>query len=291
MMHAGASRALSVLRGVAFRKMEGAGNDFVVLDARQSPGPRLNRARIAALLDRRFGVGGDGLLRIRPGVSGLDARVDYWNADGGRASFCGNGARCVAKLLLGENGGANTGEVRFRLERVVVRARRSDQGTTGKIDRNADERIAVSHPRPRALEMPGPGGPSVPRGAQPCFVDSGVPHWILRVDDLEAFDLAKWAPPIRRHASLGPAGANVDAVELGRDGIRVRTWERGVEGETLACGSGLLAVAWWASEVLGRPFPIHLRTVGGAAFRAIPDGPQRLWLEGPAREVFQGAIP
>ena len=276
------------VRGFDFLKMEGAGNDFVLLDTRRVRGPRLDRARIAALLNRRYGIGGDGLLRVRPGSRGLDAQVDYWNADGGRATFCGNGARCVAKVLLDE-APASVSEVRFRLERVTVRACRAGtkSARASPAVTSATVRIAVSHPRPRTLALPATRLPG-PRGIRPAFIDSGVPHWILPVAELESFDLDRYAPPIRHHEALAPAGSNVDAVELREDVLHVRTWERGVEGETEACGSGLLAAAWWAVTERGMRVPVRLRSRGGASFRVTWDGDDRLWLEGPAREAFRG---
>jgi diaminopimelate epimerase len=262
---------------VRFLKVEGAGNDFVLIDGRRGPAPRLSRSRIRALLDRHRGIGGDGLLLLELAATPERTQVRYWNADGGRADFCGNGARCVALRLLSEAPG--DGEVRFRLGRVAVRARRAPAG-----------RIAVLHPVPRELALPA-RPPEGPRGIRPVWINSGVPHWILPVPRVDDFNLERWGPALRVSPRLGRAGTNVDAVEIRAGQVHVRTWERGVEGETQACGSGILAAAFWAWRRAGIPPPIRLRSRGGDRFRMMPGGQDPgLWVEGPAKIVFGGTL-
>lgn len=264
-------------RATRFVKVEGAGNDFVLLDQRAGSRRRPGRPDIQNLLDRHRGVGADGLLLLGESSNGLDTVVGYWNSDGEPAEFCGNGARCVAQYLLGLE--PEREQLRFQLGRVEVEARRATDG-----------RVAILHPMPRFLSLP-QQGPRVPPGVIASWVDSGVPHWLLPVPAVDGFNLAEWGPMIRTHPSVGPRGTNVDAVEVTPEWIRVRSWERGVEGETQACGTGLLAAGFWAHRRLGRAFPIELRSLSGDLFQAfVSEDRDGLWLEGPARTVFRGEV-
>ncbi len=306
MKRQGARRDGRTLSGYPFLKVDGAGNDFVLVDARGETIPRPSRAAVRRLLDRHRGVGGDGLLLICDDpVSGVP-RVRFQNPDGGVATFCGNGARCVGLVLLQKT---RRDSVAFRLGRIQVIARRSRPGRV---------RVRVPNPRPLPLPegwppisdselasrpeaAPGSGRRRPVRtvrareaGAPPPaggWYDTGVPHWIVPVTAIDTLDLAALARPLRAWPALGAGGTNVDAVEV-RDGVvHVRTWERGVEGETLACGSGLVAAGHWAATACGVPLPVNLVTVGGdrLVLEADPGG-RHLWLEGPARVVFEGRL-
>ncbi len=271
-------------RVVPFVKWEGGGNDFVLLDHRSLPSaggaPRLSAARIRTWLDRHRGVGGDGLLVIARTGPGRAARVSFWNPDGRRAAFCGNGARCVAAYLLAGDP-ATDAATSFRFGRVRLRAARSAPG-----------RYRVELPPPRPLSRPR-GRPPLRGAAAGVWIDTGVPHWVVPVRDraaLESLDLATLAPPLRRWSLLGPGGTNVDFAACSGNEIRLRTWERGVEGETLACGSGLAAVGVWAVESGRARYPVRLRSRAGDRFRLERDASGRLWLEGPAHPVFEGRI-
>jgi diaminopimelate epimerase len=273
---------MGLLAGRPFLKVDGAGNDFVLLDVRGGAMPRLARAAVRNLLDRHRGVGGDGLLLIGDGSVTGEPRVRFRNPDGGAASFCGNGARCVAFVLLGDT---RMERVAFNLGRVRVEARRSRPG-----------RVSVLVPYPRLLPVPA-GRPPVAaaKGARPAtagaWYDTGVPHWIVPVASVDALDFAALARPLRAWTALGPAGTNVDAVEIRGRVLHVRTWERGVEGETLACGSGLVAAGYWGSIACGLALPLTLATAGGDRLRLDADSAGRgLWLEGPARVVFAGRL-
>jgi len=260
-----------------FLKVEAAGNDFVLLDRRRGPVPALGKSLVHRLLDRHRGVGGDGLLLVEAGPGTPAAKVRYWNADGGRAAFCGNGARCVALILLERSG---PGEVEFLFGRRRLRARRTGGG-----------RIAILTPPPCPLSLPRSRPPLPSRVRRWVWLDSGVPHWCFLADDLADLDLEAVAPPLRRWRSLGRGGTNVDAMCLRGGAVEVRTFERGVEGETEACGSGLVAAGFWAAEALGVPYPVSLRSRGGDGFRLRPDaGGRGLWLEGPARVVYRGEL-
>ncbi len=261
---------------IPFTKMHGAGNDFVVVDHREPYLPADRRALLARLCDRRRGVGADGVLLLERDAE-HDFAMRYHNADGGVAEFCGNGARCIARFAL-SLGVGRSGEVTFRTDAGVKRARATDDG-----------RIALWF---GAVE----DGEAVTLGAigrtfAGRRVVAGVPHFVVPVPRLDTVPLAEWAPPLRAHTRLGPAGANVDFVSRMPDGrVAMRTWERGVEAETLACGSGAMASALWALLEGAAP-PVIVHTSGGddlvVEFVAGPGG-REATLIGPAEFVFTG---
>ncbi len=286
------------MRRIPFHKAHGAGNDFVILDSRKGNLEPPTRRQIRALLDRRLGIGGDGLMLLSAGRGEAGVAVRYWNADGSPAAFCGNGARCAAELILGRRAG---GEVSLIFGRRIYRARRSGLG-----------RIRLGLPSPRLLRIPDPVPPGVDelwsaeqvrmkqagegvgqreQASGAAWIDSGVPHFILPVPNVEEADLAALAAPIRSWPALGPHGTNVDLLDEAGGEWRVRTWERGVEGETPACGSGLAAAGFYAAFLLGRPFPVRLRSAGGDTFALDLDPEGKLvWLDGPACIVYSGLL-
>lgn len=260
--------------GLTFWKLEGAGNDFVLVDEGASPMPTGPRAPwIRDILDRRRGVGGDGLLLLSR--NGPRPRVRYWNADGGRAAYCGNGARVVARFLLDDAGAMDS--LRFDFGRRQLLAKRGI----------GPGRIQVLTPRPRRRVLP--ARLRLPATQAVALYDAGVPHLLLHMRGIAEQDLAALAPPLRRAPAFGSAGTNVDLVEIRRGRLHVRTWERGVEGETEACGSGLLAAATWAMEERRLTPPILLESRGGDLFRVAIEGDD-LWLEGPTRVVCRGTL-
>ena len=261
----------------AFRKMHGAGNDFVVIDHRDPFLPAEPTDLFVRLCDRRRGVGADGVLLLERSAT-HDFTMRYFNADGGLADFCGNGARCIARFALALGLGSG-GEVRFETgagpQSAVPRPGGLIALTFGTV-------AAGTHV---ALEACG-------RRFEGRLIVAGVPHLVLPVERPSEIPFADWSPVLRAHESLGPAGANVDYVEARADGrVGMRTWERGVEGETLACGSGAIATAIWAIEEAGRAAPVTVRTVGGddlvVETAAVPGG-HDVVLVGGAVTVFTG---
>lgn len=262
---------------VPFLKMHGAANDFVVVDRRTVALPEPLDDWVRRICDRRRGVGADGVLLLEPD-SEFDFAMAYHNADGRRAEFCGNGARCLARLALDRGLGRN-GEVRFRSDAGPQRARRADGGT---IELHFG-RITAASPRER-LEAAG-------RMFDGRFVVAGVPHFVVAVERVEWVPVAEWGAALRHHARFEPAGANIDFVaRLGASRIAMRTFERGVEAETLACGSGAMASAL-AAHAEGEASPVHVVTAGGdelrVAFTAAADGFD-VSLTGPAETAFTG---
>lgn len=262
---------------IPFVKMHGAANDFVVVDHRAPFLPADARALFARLCDRRRGVGADGVLLLERDPA-HDFAMRYHNADGGEAEFCGNGARCIARFALGLGLGRE-GEVSFRTAAGAKRARELPDGRIalefGAV--GAGERVRVES-----------GG----RAYEGRLIVAGVPHFVVPVPDVGAVPLAGVAPALRRHERFGAGGANVDFVAPRSDGrVAMRTYERGVEAETLACGSGAIASAVWAVADGVAASPVIIRTAGGddlvVAFAAGAAEPVAT-LTGPAEVAFTG---
>jgi diaminopimelate epimerase len=266
-----------------FTKMSGAGNDFVLIDNRQLRLP-LERAHVAALCHRRFGIGADGLLAVEAGRDGADFAMRYFNADGGEAEMCGNGARCFARFVrpLLPSGPASE-SVRFATMAGIIQARYLGD----------EVEIALTPPTgfdlSRALTLP--RGPRLVHS-----VNTGVPHAVVFVENVEHIALPEAGPEIRYHEAFQPKGTNVNFVQIvGPGRIRVRTYERGVEGETLACGTGVAASAILAHLVHGIAGPVIVRVQGGADLRVAWHGDgaeiRHVTLQGPATVTFTGEVP
>ena len=264
---------------IPFLKMHGAANDFVVIDQRQTGVPSAVAdwsGLVRRLCDRRRGAGADGVLLLEAADS-ADAAMRYFNADGGEADYCGNGARCLARFAL-DLGLGRDGVLRLATAVGVQEARRSDAGIE-------------LHFGP--VEAAGPvfSIEACGRGFSGRQVLAGVPHFVVPSDLLERVPVQEWGGGLRRHPHFGREGANVDFVARQRDGsVAMRTYERGVEGETLACGSGAIATAIWAATE-GAPSPVRVRTAGGdtliVGFVA-QDATYDVTLAGPAEVAYRG---
>lgn len=266
----------SGLAGRPFVKVCGGGNDFILVDERASPlpldGPEL--ARIVC--QRALSVGADGLILIRPSTS-ADLAMVYFNADGSRA-FCGNGTRCVARWAHLHAGLPQ--EMTLETDRGVLRAR--IRGERAEVDM-----ATPIGPRP---------GPPLDGAGLPghgLWLDTGCPHVVVIVATLPGPEFADRARPVRHHASLGPEGANVDFVTVeDPHRLRLRSFERGVEGETLACGTGAVAATLAAASRSLVASPVTCLTRGGQSlrvrFRRTPDGWADVTLEGDGRIVYRG---
>jgi diaminopimelate epimerase len=265
---------------VEFTKMNGAGNDFIVLDNRAGL-IKLTSAQVIRLCDRHRGVGADGLMLLVPARSGkADWAWDFYNSDGSPADMCGNGARCFARFVQ-RTVGLNR-DFSFETAAGVIAA--SFNG----------DRVTVNLTKPTNLQL----NQSVPLATGPATIHSlntGVPHAVQFVPDADQAMVMLLGPEIRRHPHFGPRGTNVNFVQvLGPNHIRVRTFERGVEGETLACGTGVSAAAMISSRVHGFTSPVKVQVQGGDLLevgfvdRNGEFGEVRL--TGPADFVFTGRI-
>ncbi len=237
---------------IPFLKMHGAANDFVVIDHRRPFLAEPLEALVVRLCDRRRGVGADGVLLLEVDPE-LDFAMRYFNADGKPAEFCGNGARCLARL-----GGRG---IELHVGRVSA-----------------------------------PGEPTTLTAAGREFrgraVRAGVPHFVVGVERVEWTPVAEWGAALRHHPSFEPAGTNVDfAARLGAGRWAMRTYERGVEAETLACGSGAIATAL-AAAADGERSPVSILTAGGdelvVSFEPAGEGAYDVRLTGPAEVAFAG---
>ena len=263
-----------------FAKLHGAGNDFLLFDGREAPAladqlPPL----VPGLCHRRFGVGADGALLVLP-TGAATARVAYWNSDGSTAAFCANGTRCAASFIA-----ARWGWREMVLETGYAAVPAAVDGELVTLRLPAAGEV---HPW-REFAAAG----VVVRGR---FLTVGVPHLIVRVawPDFWRHELTPLAPALRAHAELPAGGANVSflAVENER-GLAVRSWERGVEGETLSCGSGDVAAALVAAAEGWVTPPAAVRTASGRVLGVAPEGPplaSALRLTGPAEWVAEGTV-
>lgn len=253
-----------------FWKLSGAGNDFVLLHG--IPKGRSARALARRLCDRRAGIGADGLLILTRRAGKV--RLDYRNADGSPA-FCGNGSRCAVSWA-NARGWLKGSNIRLETNRGPLSAR-----LTGR------NRAEVAMPAPKNLRL-GLNLAVAGRPLQAHFVDTGVPHAVVFVPDIKKARVTELGRILRRHKAFGRAGANVDFIEIAGDALLIRTYERGVEAETLACGTGVVAAAF-VSRVLGfGGSPVKVKTRGGHTLSvSFGEGPR---LEGPAETVFKGEI-
>lgn len=263
-----------------FTKMNGAGNDFVMIDNRDGR-LQLDRATIARLCDRHRGIGADGLLMVEPAEQGADFRMRYYNADGGEAEMCGNGARCFGRFA-GQLSG-KTDQVSFETMAGVITARFKG------------DCVQIAMSQPHSLQMDTPLELASETHTV-HFLNTGVPHAVVFVQNLETVDVNRLGAALRYHAHFAPKGTNANfALPVDSQTIAIRTYERGVEGETLACGTGMVASALLFHQRTGAASPIRVNVRGGdtleVAFEATPDGYCQVQLTGPADFVFTGSIP
>jgi diaminopimelate epimerase len=274
-------------RELAFTKMHGAGNDFVVLDGLRDGLPALD-ALAQRLLDRRFGIGGDQLLVARPSGT-ADFRMDIYNPDGSRAEMCANGIRAF-HLWLHSHGHTSADEIAVETLAGIVRPRSAGPGLV-TVDMGRPVLAPEKIPTRLAAGTDGPvlDAPLEVEGEtlRVSSVSMGNPHCVIVVDDVDAAPVERLGPHIERHPAF-PNRVNVEFVQqLTRSRVRQRTWERGT-GETLACGSGACAVAV-VSILCGatdRELDVELR--GGTLRIAWPADDAAVLMTGPAAEVFSG---
>ena len=253
-----------------FWKYQGAGNDFIMVDDRQNNFNEHNIELINMLCNRRFGIGADGLILLRTSKAFLE--MVYFNSDGRPSSMCGNGGRCFAAFahflgLVSDNWLeflAVDGLHEAKLEGDLINLKMMDVHEIESIDNDH-------------------------------YLDTGSPHYIKEIDNLSELEIIGEAHKIRFNERFEKEGTNVNFVSYTSDFIRVRTYERGVENETLACGTGVTAVALVA-ELLGKNTGTGMSKIkaeGGdleISYTKVENGFENIWLKGPAKMVFQGSI-
>ena len=255
---------------LAFRKYHGAGNDFILIDDRAQAGfPTGDVDRIARLCDRHFGIGADGLILLRD-EPGYDFAMVYFNSDGRPSTMCGNGGRCI--VAFARDLGMERAEYRFLAADGPHRAKLQPDGN-----------VALQMADVNVIET----GPDF------YFLDTGSPHYVRFVPALEGVDVVPAAREIRYGDRFRATGTNVNFVQRTPDGLRIATYERGVEDETLACGTGVTAAALATAvrEQIAAPQTITVAARGGTLhvrFRPHADGFSDVWLIGPAEVLFSG---
>jgi len=270
----------SASRRLPFFKMHGGGNDFILMDHRQGFIPQAEQSRFARrVCAPKVGVGADGLILIEHSDQ-ADLRWQFYNADGSEAEMCGNGARCAARyaVLNGFTGPRLTiqtlaGIIRCEVEDRLARVLMADVG---------DLRLDLSIP----LEGETLAG---------HFMKVGVPHVVVPTEHLEEVPVVRWGREVRFHPMFQPAGTNVNFVRpQGTHALQVRTYERGVEDETLACGTGAVASALVSANLGLVASPVSIHTRGGdiltVFFQRAEQEATEVFLEGEALVVYQGEL-
>ena len=265
---------------IDFIKMSGSGNDFILIDNRGENLPVKSVRELVIRICRRTGsVGADGMILIEPSDR-VDFRWRFFNADGSEVDMCGNGGRCAA---------------RFALLKGIAGERMSFETGAGIIDAEVSgNRVKLRLTDPHSLRM----DESIPVNGRDLAVSSintGVPHVIHYVGDLDNFDVFQTGRAIRYHVHYQPAGANANFVKvIDRHGIRVRTYERGVEDETLACGTGSVASALISARKGQVDSPVDVTVKSGETlrihFEKTESGFERVYLEGGADVVYEGRL-
>jgi len=252
---------------VRFVKMHGAGNDFVLVDDRDGSFPSEHRL-IAAMAMRPGGIGCEGVILVQKSES-ADFKMRFFNPDGSEADLCGNGARCAAAFAR-EIGAVSGRAMRF-------------ETAAGAVDAEILENDLVR------IAMPDP------KGLSGDFVVAGVPHLVVPVENLSKADVEGEGRRIRLSEAFAPDGTNVDFVTYrAPDRVSIRTYERGVEAESFACGTGSVAAAVIGVAAHGLRFPVRVKTVGGYELTVggvqTADGFTDITLTGPVKRVYEGLI-
>ena len=272
-----AATTISIM--LRFTKMNGAGNDFILIDNRAAD-VHLDRSQIVRLCDRHRGVGADGILLLENATNRADFRMRYFNADGGEAEMCGNGARCFARFA-NKVARAQT-KISFETPAGVISAELVGDAVKLHMTEPTDLRLDIELPVANENKTV-------------HFINSGVPHVVIPVPRIDDVDVRRQGSAIRYHKMFSPRGANVNFIEKrGPKKIAVRTYERGVEDETLACGTGIVASAliFAASEKANGPISVIAR--GGDELRVGFEKShaqfRNVTLTGPAEFVFEGTV-
>ena len=259
---------------ITFFKYQGAGNDFIIIDDRSENFDRSNTNLVAKMCDRRFGIGADGLMLLR-NKEGFDFEMVYYNADGHEGSMCGNGGRCIVAFaksieLVGDKcffiavDGPHEAEI---------------------LDRNEKKWVSL-----KMIDVS-----DIEKGIGYVFMDTGSPHYVsFNSNNLDNMDLVQEARKIRFNERYSKNGTNVNFIDIHENVLKIRTYERGVEDETLACGTGVTAAVLTAhitGNVKGNE--IEVKAKGGdlkVLFERVGNGYKNIWLQGPAEFVFKGFI-
>ena len=267
---------------IAFEKMSGTGNDFVIIDNRTAGIPRAEQPDLARKICRRmFSVGADGLIFIEESPA-ADFGWNFYNADGSVAEMCGNGARCAARFAFRHKIAGKKMTLETLAGIVEAEICEEDEVVRVKMTQPFDFRLDLS------LRFDDEERPV-------AFVNTGVPHAVIFVQE-DDVPVKKWGRKVRFHELFEPEGANANFVKILEDGkLKVRSYERGVEDETMACGTGAVASALFAAMLKGMDSPVEVITSGGDMLTILfdlHDGPvaENVFLQGPTRLICTGNL-
>ncbi|PSL34572.1 diaminopimelate epimerase [Chitinophaga ginsengisoli] len=261
---------MRIMSAIHFYKYQGTGNDFVIMDNRKGEYNFLTEEQVKFLCDRRFGVGADGLMLLNT-QEGYDFGMKYYNADGRESSMCGNGGRCLVAFAR---------QMGLKNEKLSFLAVDGPHEATLKGDSWVN------------LKMQDVNGVEI--GSLYSYLNTGSPHFVKFVDDVQAVDVYTEGRGIRYNDRFSKEGTNVNFVQPLEQGIFVRTYERGVEDETYSCGTGVTAAALMTAGPEQKEYVIPVQTLGGnLEVRFTKTGERsynNIWLCGPATLVFEGNI-
>lgn len=277
---------------VFFTKMSGAGNDFIVIDSSKYPGNLLNPGIITKLCDRRNGIGADGIITIHD-LENYDFKMDYYNSDGSTKTLCANGARCAIRYAQASNRLKN-GKATFVVNEDIY---------SGEIISNEIVKFNLNTPKNVSGNL---NIESAGQSLKYYYADTGSPHVVIKIEDIlseplniksfykdinevPVFEIGR---DIRYHKDFLPGGTNVNFIKITDEKILIRTYERGVEDETLACGTGAAASALISSLFFKIKPPVTLLTKGGdeliVNFKVEKNNIMNLSLTGPAKIIYTG---
>ncbi len=254
-----------------FYKYQGTGNDFVILDNRTNSYSFLQQAQVAFLCNRRFGIGGDGLMLLNAHAD-YDFEMKYYNADGNPGSMCGNGGRCMVQAA------SDLGGTKTNWHFIAV-----DGSHDAVLENDGTVSLKMND-----VQMP-------PASEDYQVVNTGSPHLVQMVNNVMDYDVFARGQALRNSSLFKEKGINVNFVEHAGDSnkITVRTYERGVEAETLSCGTGVTAAAMVCAYNMQGPNRLHVQTPGGqlqVSFDKTDRSFTNVWLRGEAKKVFEGII-
>jgi diaminopimelate epimerase len=256
---------------IPFSKYHGTGNDFIIIDNRELQWKPAEE-EIAFLCDRHFGIGADGLMLLTE-KAGFDFYMTYYNSDGRESTMCGNGGRCM--IIFAKSLSLTADEPHF----LAI-----DGEHIGKVEKTGDSPVV-------SLKMKDVIVTEIE--ADHLFMDTGSPHYVVFKKNVEDIDLIREARLIRFNERFSKEGTNVDFVEIGKNELFVRSYERGVENETLSCGTGVTASALAFAVKNPHHNPVKVQTPGGGlslSFRQDGNSFTDIWLKGPVQFVFQGEV-
>ena len=268
------------MKKIPFHKIQGSGNDFILIDNRRNILKGMDLKKLAQkVCDRHYSIGADGLIVINASKKS-DFKWRFLNADGSEAEMCGNGARCAARfahiMKIAKK------DMTFETLAGTIQGQVKKDTVTVQLTAAAGQRMNIAIPLDTGLRMG-------------HFINTGVPHLVYLSKDLDHEDIGRTGRTTRYHDLFKPAGTNVNFVQIqGRHQLRIRTYERGVEGETLACGTGSVAAALIVGSLGAASSPIEITTWGGeklvVSFERSGDEFTSIHLEGRAEVICEGNL-